>query len=826
MSTDTLETRPQDRPTAAEAVGEGEAAADAGLPWVSIVITNYNYAAYLRDSVESALAQDHAATEVIVADDGSTDDSLEVLSLLKDAHPELTLLLGANGGQAAAMNRGWQAARGEWVLFLDADDLLEPGAVSAALAAADPDDTLLQFYLRTVDREGRPLGLHPFCHVLESGTVYPQVFASGHFRFMPTSGNLFRRGVLEKILPMPEPQWRICADTYLVVAAACLGRVRTVPAILGSYRIHGANAWYRDSVDEDKQSEIMRNQLLLWDGLLRLRRAWPAACDDYTLLSLVRRVALTLHLHRARPPLAASDIAALRRHLMRRVLAARVRVTEKLLHALLVMSSGRSGARLFRWLYRAGSARLAAPGRHAWLSRTAPPAEVPELPLGRAVEFGNGGEGLQFLAYGFGATSNWKCWSSAERAGLAFRLPQGSGPLELTLDLLPFLMAPAVTAQGLEIWCGERKLHAAELKARTSVTLRLGPEEIGADGVVALEFRFPDASVPALFDPASNITRVTACALASLTARPLAQQPAAPPHPALEMGRSYHAAGLTPLLAQDAWDCSGELPRLHRRRGQLRFSLPNPGMARFVIRLGFDRVPPQSGGDWRVSADLPGTAKDSIDLRETDALLLVVPRGKAPEAGRFDVACQAYDILPYPGGDESRPGPRLSSLTLLPFDLVPGKLRLWRAHRVVDFGKRGDGHRYCISGWHAPDAGGCWSADTRAVLGGYLFEAPGPAFLTLRVGGWTGAGLPRQTLRLLVNGQVLAEQAVGASGTVLAVVPEAFIGKDRYLRIELECRHLASSGGPAPANAGLHLQSLCIEPLAPDPSGGSAAGLP
>src|SRR5690348_12287413 len=141
MSADTLETRPQDRPAAAEAVGEGEAAADAGLPWVSIVITNYNYAAYLRDSVESALAQDHAAAEVIVVDDGSTDGSLEVLSLLKDAHPELTLLLGANGGQAAAMNRGWRAARGEWVLFLDADDFLEPGAVSAALAAADSDDT-------------------------------------------------------------------------------------------------------------------------------------------------------------------------------------------------------------------------------------------------------------------------------------------------------------------------------------------------------------------------------------------------------------------------------------------------------------------------------------------------------------------------------------------------------------------------------------------------------------------------------------------------------------------------------------------------------------
>src|SRR5882724_8982238 len=314
---DDLKIDPQQTMGASGAEGVSEPAA----PWVSIVITNYNYARYLKDSVESALAQDHPAIEVIVVDDGSTDDSLEVLSLLKDAYPELRLILGANGGQAAAMNRGWHVAQGEWVLFLDADDVLEPCAVSAALATARADDVLMQFYLRTMDRDGRSLGLHPFCHVLESGTVYPQIFASGHYRFMPTSGNLFRRRVLEALLPMPEPPWRICADTYLVVAAACLGRVRTVPMILGSYRIHGANAWYREAVDEDKLSEIMRNQLLMWDGLLDLRSAWPAACDDYTLLSLVRRVALTFHLYRAQPPLTPSQTASLKRRLLRRVLA-------------------------------------------------------------------------------------------------------------------------------------------------------------------------------------------------------------------------------------------------------------------------------------------------------------------------------------------------------------------------------------------------------------------------------------------------------------------------------------------------------------------------
>jgi len=334
--------------------------------------------------------------------------------------------------------------------------------------------------------------------------------------------------------------------------------------------------------------------------------------------------------------------------------------------------------------------------------------------------------------------------------------------------------------------------------------------------------------VPALLDPASKVSRITACALASMTARTIAQDPASKPHPALEFGRGYRGAELIPLLAAEAWDTTGSLPRLHRRRGHLRFSLPNPAMARFVVRLGFERAPPGTAGDWRVSAELPGIAKDTIDLRETDALLLVVPRGKAPEPGRFDVVCHGYDILPYPDGDESRPGPRMTSLALLPFELAPEKLRLWRAYRSFDFSQGGDGHRYCLSGWHAPDPAGTWSADTRAVLGGYFFDAPGPAFLTLKLAAWSRAGLPRQMLRLHVNGQLLAEQAIGEPETVLAVVPEELIGKDRYLRIEFECRHLASSGGPgaAVANAGVQIMSLSIEPLAPDPSRGSPGGLP
>src|SRR5438105_2827141 len=98
----------------------------------TIVINNYNYARYLPDAIESALAQTHPQTEVIVVDDGSTDHSREIIS---SYGTRIQAIFQRNKGQAAALNRGFAQARGDVIFALDADDLLNPNTVTQVVAA-------------------------------------------------------------------------------------------------------------------------------------------------------------------------------------------------------------------------------------------------------------------------------------------------------------------------------------------------------------------------------------------------------------------------------------------------------------------------------------------------------------------------------------------------------------------------------------------------------------------------------------------------------------------------------------------------------------------
>ena len=91
---------------------------------VSFIIPTYNYSAFVRDAVESALLQTYKPVEVIVVDDGSTDDTKEVLSDYIDTG-DIKYLYQNNKGLAGARNRGLGEAKGENIVFLDSDDLVD-----------------------------------------------------------------------------------------------------------------------------------------------------------------------------------------------------------------------------------------------------------------------------------------------------------------------------------------------------------------------------------------------------------------------------------------------------------------------------------------------------------------------------------------------------------------------------------------------------------------------------------------------------------------------------------------------------------------------------
>ncbi len=132
------------------------------FPLISIITPVYNGAEYLRELVESVRAQDYPNLEHIVIDDGSNDGGA-TLDVLK-AYPHLRWWSRENRGQYATMNEGLQAARGEIVCFICADDLMQPGALWAAARwfEAHPGFEAVYGLTGYISEQGRPLSIKHF----------------------------------------------------------------------------------------------------------------------------------------------------------------------------------------------------------------------------------------------------------------------------------------------------------------------------------------------------------------------------------------------------------------------------------------------------------------------------------------------------------------------------------------------------------------------------------------------------------------------------------------------------------------------------------------
>lgn len=118
---------------------------------VSVVITNYGYARFLRGSVGSSLAQDGVEVEVIVVDDASPDDSAAVLARMAEDDPRVTVVLNpVNRRAVETFNTGLALATGDYVVRLDADDVLAPGALARAAALGEAFPSVGLIYGRPV----------------------------------------------------------------------------------------------------------------------------------------------------------------------------------------------------------------------------------------------------------------------------------------------------------------------------------------------------------------------------------------------------------------------------------------------------------------------------------------------------------------------------------------------------------------------------------------------------------------------------------------------------------------------------------------------------
>jgi glycosyltransferase involved in cell wall biosynthesis/O-antigen/teichoic acid export membrane protein len=343
------------------AVGNGAAihngAAQANtIATVSIIINNYNYSQYVGTAIKSALAQSHPAIEIIVVDDGSSDNSR---AAIEEFGTSVKPIFKTNGGQASAFNTGFAASRGDVVIFLDADDVLLPHAAAHAAEhfSKHPHTAKLMMQMEVISGDGSRTGIiKPFDHLTPpTGDLACAVVRHpGDAMWLPTSGNAFSARHLRAVLPMPEAPFRTCADFYVCHTVLLYGHAAFLPEVCALYRVHGKNNFDVNAFN----MRHLQQSIAVWQSVYvqldqhaqKLNLSYrPAAISNYGSVSDLGNRLISLKLDRQQHPVATDNVW----HLFRRGIGKALEHSE--LHCVL---------RLFYVLWFC--AILIAPKRGAW----------------------------------------------------------------------------------------------------------------------------------------------------------------------------------------------------------------------------------------------------------------------------------------------------------------------------------------------------------------------------------------------------------------------------------------------------------------------------
>jgi glycosyltransferase involved in cell wall biosynthesis len=204
-------------------------------PIVTIIIATYNCATYLQSAIASVLDDPHPRKQLIIVDDGSSDDTQQLLSAYS---PEvLSNIRIRNSGAAEARNTAWRLASGEYLLILDADDLVEPGSIQlrAALLQSHPEIDLVYGDIYRTDAAGSVTGPFPISDRFIPADDPLVTLATRNV--FPVHAALVRRSALSTISPL-HPTGDIIGDWELWARLAQRSRFLYAPITAGYYRQH------------------------------------------------------------------------------------------------------------------------------------------------------------------------------------------------------------------------------------------------------------------------------------------------------------------------------------------------------------------------------------------------------------------------------------------------------------------------------------------------------------------------------------------------------------------------------------------------------------
>jgi glycosyltransferase involved in cell wall biosynthesis len=200
-------------------------------PLVSVVTPTYNQAEFLRDTLDSVLGQDYPRIEHQVIDDGSTDNTPQILSEYKD---RVWIERHENRGQTPTINKGWQRAKGDILTWLNSDDTFLPGAVSKAV----------EYFQKHPDAEivfGDTLFTKPDGEVIERSKLRTefdyQTFVLQCENPIAQPSAFIRRSVIEDV-GLLDPQFYYFMDWDFWLRAGVRHRIAYYPEVFSTYRLH------------------------------------------------------------------------------------------------------------------------------------------------------------------------------------------------------------------------------------------------------------------------------------------------------------------------------------------------------------------------------------------------------------------------------------------------------------------------------------------------------------------------------------------------------------------------------------------------------------
>ena len=218
---------------------------------ISAIIPTYNNADYIEDAINSILTQSHSVDEIIIVDDGSSDNTEELVKAISQKTSDIIYIKQANQGPSSARNRGIEAASGDWIAFLDADDLWTRDKIARQIAAleSEPQLKLIAADMSEIDRLGKTtvnsvLAKHQLLKTFQNlaGTAVPKATAALLKKnFIPTGTVLIERACLTEAGGF-NTNIRFGEDLELWARIAADHPITCLPKVMMQRRQHGNNA--------------------------------------------------------------------------------------------------------------------------------------------------------------------------------------------------------------------------------------------------------------------------------------------------------------------------------------------------------------------------------------------------------------------------------------------------------------------------------------------------------------------------------------------------------------------------------------------------------